>query len=144
MMTPLFIGTGERELLRQLRELAALHPVDMQGLTERLKLPALKKRHMRQMTAQTVYLPAAYAVTLSIEFNHPQGRTARHMSMSVDREDRIPNQHAVWMVAEELGFTGALSDCIVWLEDLQGHGKAINIVQLLNPEEPHADLTQSH
>jgi hypothetical protein len=129
-MTPLFIGPDEHVALQKLHDLAIVRPVDMTNLTERLRHPTNKKRHMRQMTEQTVYLPEAYAVTFSIETNHPGGRTARHMSMSVEREDRVPNQHAVWMVAEELGFTGTLQDCVVWMEDLR-QGKAVNIVQLL-------------
>jgi len=90
---------------------------------------------MKQMTKQTVYLPAAYAVTFSIETNHPAG-TCRHMSMSVKTEGRVPNEHAVWMVCEELGFTGSLQECHIWLEDLEGHGHAINVVQSLTMQEP--------
>jgi hypothetical protein len=131
--TPLFVGPDERAALAALRDLAARHPVDMAGLTERLKDPANKRRHMRQMTEQTVYLPAAYAVTLSIEYNHPGGTTARHMSMSVDRKE-LPNVHAVWMICEELGFVGKLEECVVWLEHLQGHGEAVNVCQLITAQ----------
>lgn len=129
---PLLIGPDERAALHDLRDRATRSPVDMTDLIERLKLPKIKTKHMRQMTEQTVYLPAAYAVTFSIETNHPESRTARHMTMSVDAEGRLPNRHAVWMVAEELGFIGNLELCQgIWVERLQGHGEAVNIVQLL-------------
>jgi hypothetical protein len=127
--TPLFVGPIERGQLGRLREFAARHPVDMITLRDRLQTRAGKRVHMRQMTKQTVYLPEAYAVTFSIETGHRIG-TCRHMSMSVDREGRVPNKHAVWMVAEELGFTGGLEACAaIWPEELEGHGKAINVVQ---------------
>jgi hypothetical protein len=126
---PLLIGPTERAQLAQLRELAACHPVDMTTLAARVRTNRGKRIHMRQMSKQTVYLPTAYAVTFSIETGHPGG-TIRHMSMSVHREGRVPNRHAVWMVAEELGFVGGLEACAaIWPEELAGHGKAINVVQ---------------
>jgi hypothetical protein len=128
--TPLLVGDVELQALKELIEKAEANPVDMTGLTERLKEPAKRRRHLQQMTAQTVYLPMAYAVTYSIELGHPGGK-ARHMSMSVSRKDRVPNEHAVWMVAVELGFTGKLEDCVVWLEKLSDGGDAVNIVQLI-------------
>lgn len=130
--TPLIIGDAEKTKLRELRELAAKHPVDMRGIEARLKLPKTKAAHMAQMTAQTIDIPMAYQLTFSIETGHPGG-TARHMSMSVQRAGRLPNQYAVWMVAELLGFVGGLDQCDhVWLEDLKGHGEAVNVVQIVN------------
>jgi len=128
--TPFLLGPNEIEALTHLADMAAQHPVDMTGLMERLKKPQEKRKHLKQMSKQTVYLPVAYAVTFSIEHGHPAG-SARHMSMSVNREGRVPNEHAVWMVAEQLGFTGDLRSCTVWLEDLEGHGNAVNVVQLI-------------
>jgi len=128
---PFILGPLERELLHRLRELAAKHPVDMPPLRERLKTRRGKREHMKRMTAQTVFLPFGFAATLSIETNHPGGRTARHMSMSSPVEGRLPIPEAVWMVAVELGFTGSLEDdCFVWIEKLR-QGDAVNVVQLL-------------
>jgi hypothetical protein len=132
--TPLFLGTLEREALALLRGKAAEKPVSMIGIEQRLKDPAEKARHMAHMTAQTIDIPAAYQVTFSIETGHPAGM-ARHMSMSVQRNGRVPNQHAVWMVAELLGFVGSLDECMCWIEDLKDHGRAVNVVQ---PVDVHA------
>lgn len=60
------------------------------------------------------------------------------MSLSVHREDRVPNPEAVWMVAHALGFTGKLDEWITYLEDLEGHGKAVNAVQLVTAPAAHA------
>src|SRR5262249_27543358 len=112
----------------KLRDQAAALPVEIRGLRERIATTEGKAAHMRQMTSQTIYLPARYAVTFSVETGHPIG-ACRHMSMSVDRADRVPRPRAVWMVAQELGFVGSIELCTVWLEQLQGHGQAVNLVQ---------------
>lgn len=127
-MNALLIGPDEQLKLATLRELASQHPVDMTTLMEALKHPAGKAFHRSRMSAQTVSIPTYYLVTFSIETGHPAG-TCRHMSMSVRTEGRVPHPHAVWMVAEVLGFVGGLDQCVHWMEDLEGHGLAINLVQ---------------
>jgi hypothetical protein len=129
-MNALIIGDEERTALTTLRVQANKHPVDMLVLTEALKHRAGKAAHKLQMTAQSVALPTNYLVTFSIETRHPGG-TARHMSMSVGTTGRVPNEHAVWMVAECLGFTGTLDTCVAWAEDLEGHGAAVNVLQFV-------------
>jgi hypothetical protein len=141
-VTPFIIGPDERVALKALAQLASEHPVDMDGLLERLKDPANKRRHMQQMNQQSVRLPFDYLVTFSIERNHPGGRVARHLSVSSPNPNRVPRPQAVWMVAEELGFTGVEVTgevpplgSTIWLEKLQGHGEAVNLVQLIGSVE---------
>jgi hypothetical protein len=129
-MTALLIGPAERAALERLRAVANEHPVDMSTLPARLAQPEGKTIHMAQMNAQTISLPVGYLLTFSIETGHPGG-LARHMSLSVSRPGRLPNHAAVWMVAAELGFERGLDDCVCWIEDLKGHGQAVNVVQLL-------------
>jgi hypothetical protein len=138
--TPLIIGAEQRAALADLRARAAADPVDMRGIHERMATPKGKRAHMDRMNALSVDIPAAYVVTFSIETGHPGG-TARHMSMSLDRDrgSRVPNQFAVWMVCAELGFVGDLDACSVWPEVLKrgpGPGDrhiAINVVQIIAP-----------
>jgi len=83
------------------------------------------------MTEQSVELPFGFLVTLSIETGHPGG-DARHMSLSSPRAGRLPVPEALMMVGHELGFVGDYKAWDrIWLEDLQGHGKAVNAVQLI-------------
>lgn len=132
MGTPLVIDKEVKSQIKACVELAEANPVDMPALMNRIKDPVGKAHHMAQMNRQTVKIPFAYLVTFSIEHGHPCG-PCRHMSMSVHREGRIPNPIGVWMIAQEFGFWGALTNCeAIWEEDLQGHGKAINIVQRVN------------
>jgi hypothetical protein len=129
--TPLILGEVQRQALAQLRELGDANPVDMLPLLERLKTPEGKAAHMRQMTAQTIPIPAAFLVTYSLELRHPAG-TCRHLSVSVERPRRVPSPEAVWMLAVELGFTGTFESCYAYPEDLQrgaGRAIAVNIIQ---------------
>jgi hypothetical protein len=129
MGVPLCIDADVREKIRVLREFAEANPVDMATLSARVATADGKARHMAHMTRQTMDIPFGFMVTFSIEDGHPCGR-ARHLSMSVmNRSDRVPSEFAVWMVANEFGFTGGLETCIIWLEELRGHGRAINVVQ---------------
>jgi len=135
--TPLIMGAAQTAQLAALRTKAATEPpVDMHGLSERLKDPANKRAHMNRMDELTIEIPIGFLVTFSIEIGHPAG-AARHMSMSSPQRGRTPTPEAVWMVAEELGFTGSIEQCTVWLEDLQrgprkdDRAKAVNVVQLI-------------
>jgi hypothetical protein len=131
MATPLFIDDTVRAAFTALREQAAKTPVDMRTIVARMKNREGKRAHMRQMTRQTVELPFGWAVTFSIEIGHPGG-AARHMSLSSPAQGRIPTPEAVWMVAEELGFTSGLEACMVFPEELLGHGQAISVIQLIH------------
>ncbi len=128
MPTLLILDNALRARLRELYALAEAHPVDMLALQRNIKTEFGKAFHMLNMTRQTITIPLGFMVTFSIETGHPCG-TARHMSMSVSHEGRVPHPEAVWMVAQELGFTGTILDCVIWTEPLQGHGVAINLSQ---------------
>jgi hypothetical protein len=131
---PLLVGPDEIDQLAKLRECATAHPIDMIGFTERLATAKGKAAHKRQMTKQTISLPVAYAVMFTIENGHPRG-TIRHLSMALCAPEKgtaaVPNPDAVWTVAEQLGFVGGLNACTLWLADLEGLGKTINIARPL-------------
>jgi hypothetical protein len=136
--TPLLIGPAELAALAALRERAAERPVDMPRLMAVIETPEGKARHMAQMTEQSVDLPLGFGVTFSIETGHPIG-TCRHMSMSTRAPGRLPTPEAAMMVGHFLGFVGGLDACCgVWVETLEGHGRAVNIVQPLSMAAPPA------
>lgn len=132
MSTPLVIDTDVEQQIRDLCEFAFAQPVDMPGLAARVATPEGKAAHVQQMTRQTIRIPLAFLVTFAVETGHPCG-ICRHMSMSVQREGRIPNEIAAWMIAKKFGFWGGLERCAVWHENLSGHGPAINLVQPVTP-----------
>jgi len=138
--TPLIITPHERAQIATLMELAQRQSVNMIEIMDRLERPLGKELHLAQMTAQTIFIPFAFMVTFSIETNHPCG-TCRHLSMSSQREGRIPNEHAMLMLAQEFGFWGTLQDCQIWKEELLGHGIAINLIQpIARPGSTKGDL----
>lgn len=120
------------QALKSLREVAVENAVHMPTLMQRLDTFDGKHRHMAQLIVQSIDVPVGYTVTFSIELEHPCGN-CRHMSMSTPSEDHAPHEYALWMVAKELGFWGAITDCVSWFEPLDGRpGIAVNLVQPIN------------
>ena len=133
-MSAILIRQEERDALHELRDRAARVPVDMRTLAARLATPEGKEAHRRQMTAQTFEIPVRNLVTFSVEIGHPNGAAARHMSMSSG--GNLPAVEAVLLVAEELGFVGGVESWTrSWPENLQGHGRAVNVVQIISAGE---------
>lgn len=134
---PLIITAGVRKDLAALRWKAAAAPVDITTLRAVMAIGDGRMRHIARMQSQTVAIPGPFAffVTLSIETGHPIG-PCRHMSMSAERDGRVPSPDAVWLIAQELGFTGALESCdAVYKEKLSRGGIAVHLVQALRPDE---------
>jgi len=133
---PLIITPEATADLHRLRNTAARKPIDMQEVLRRLATPRGKRLHMAQMEAQTIVIPGPwdFFVTFSIETGPPAG-VCRHMSMSIKRDGRVPSVAAVWMVCEELGFSGGIEACRVWPEQLSDGGTAINVVQPLSVQQ---------
>jgi hypothetical protein len=129
---PLIITPQVQADLHKLRDAAARNPIDMPHRVTRLHTPRGRRLHMQQMDAQTVEIPGPWP--FSIETGHPSG-AARHVSVSIAREGRVPGQYAVWMICEELGFGGGLEACQCWPEKLEGGGTAVNVIQPLSVQQ---------
>lgn len=128
-MTPLLIGAKQKQAIRAVCALAEANPIDMLQRIEQLQTEVGKIAHMAQMTGQTIELPTAFLVTYSVELGHPAGK-CRHLSVSIEREGRVPSPEGVWIIAQEFGFTGQIKDCArIWLEKVEGGGDAVNLLQ---------------
>jgi hypothetical protein len=126
---PLII-TGETVAeLAALRAKAAREPYDVRPLLNMRPKSRLAKAHDKRMEGLTIKIdgPFVFWVTYSIETGHPCG-AVRHMSMSIDRNERVPSIEAVWIIAEVLGFVGSIAECQVWPEELVNK-TAVNIAQ---------------
>jgi hypothetical protein len=131
MGAPLIIGPIETAELAELRQRAVRAPLDVIAIRAACETAEGRRKHLAHMAknlTMTIPGPWPYVVSFSIETGHPVG-PCRHMSMSINRRGRAPNEHAVWMVAEMLGFVGGLDRCVVWLEDIGRGDKAVNIAQ---------------
>jgi hypothetical protein len=129
---PLILTAEILDDLKKLRAAAMQVPVNVRSLSERLQDKRLMKQHRRQMDRQTVCIPGPWPffVTYSLETGHPGG-AARHMSMSVKRDGRVPHPEALKLIAAELGFEGDMQEWTVYPEKLSDGGMAINVVQIV-------------
>jgi hypothetical protein len=72
-----------------------------------------------------VYIHDGYRVVYSIE-EHPIGR-CQHISISVDRSNKYPQEFAVKMILEAFGMSGDFKKCLdIWLEK---ETESVNILQ---------------
>ena len=127
-MRGLLIGPTDELAMRNLTALAAEHVVNIPDLLAKLSTSDGKAAHREQMTRQTIALSGEWLLTYSIESGHPAG-LCRHLSVSVQGGQLVPSREAVWLLAAQFGFTGGLEASTVWLEELRGHGQAVNVVQ---------------
>jgi hypothetical protein len=128
---PLIITSEVVAALAILRELAATRPVNVLDLMDRLRTRRGEAEHRAQMARQTYDIetgPYLFRVTFSMEAGHPGGN-ARHLSISIRRDNRVPSPEAVAEIATIMGFEGGLTDWAIYPEDLRGGGTAINVVQ---------------
>jgi hypothetical protein len=129
-MAVFMLGPIERQRLVTLRLAAEKAPVDMTTLPHRLATREGKAAHVQQMTEQSLTIPDGIGITFSIETGHPNGRSARHVSITA--KGRLPPQQVALIIAWELGFDQRPMD-MTWREELIGKGEAINLAQLIDP-----------
>lgn len=77
----------------------------------------------------TVVIPVGYTCVFSYE-NQPIG-LARHLSISVDEPDKMPNVESVKEIMNQFGFESELEQCIVGIEKLEESYNAISIAELV-------------
>lgn len=68
-----------------------------------------------------------YHVVFSIE-NHGSYKV-RHISISVDTPNKMPNQTAIEMIIKEFGFIKPLLECKLGIEKISGTLSAINVIE---------------
>ena len=122
MSTPLVIGPDQERMLANLKRRAEEGaPIDAAKAVADDPEAVRARNH-----AMTIYLPMAFAVTLTRE-TQPNG-LYWHFSASVAKPGRTPSIPAVEMLLEALKLR-PLSDSAVWLEDFGDRQKAVNVLQ---------------
>lgn len=127
---PLMLGPKVQQKIIDLCKKAEENKIDVRVLLDTIKQPGILDAHMQQMNNQTIIVPGPFAfrITYSVETGHPAGM-CRHLSMSIDRPNRMPSATSVWIVAQMFGFEGGLDACKLWNEHLSEDRVAINVVQ---------------
>ena len=136
--TALVIGRPEVAALNALRDRAAANPVTVQDLMATLTDPDAKAEHVERVSSQTVYLPAAFMASYTMEVQ--EAGLLRHLCVSIHAGTGVPHPAAVWLIAEALGFKDGLRGCMVYREDLTGHGIGINVMQLVQQHAAPEDV----
>lgn len=80
-------------------------------------------------TEYTRILPFGYKVVFTIE-EQPAGNV-RHLSMSVDEDDKLPNEIVIREVMKQLGFGKPMEECALHLEDISANRQAINVLEII-------------
>jgi hypothetical protein len=125
-MTPFILDPAGIAELHRIRDYARKHPYRegaMKALVEGRGNPP------GDNAGFSCVLPLAFRIVLTLE-EHQNSTWAYHLSVSViGKPDRLPTIPMVEMVMKEIGFKGTINDQYnVWIEDLPGVGKAINVL----------------
>jgi hypothetical protein len=83
-------------------------------------------------------IPREYRIVYSIE--EQAIGLCRHLSVSLNETKYIADQNALNKILELFGFDGDISDCYVWIEELD-NVNAVNIVQPLKWDRETSTLT---
>lgn len=127
-MPALIIGGEERLAISQLQLLAAATPFDPQQVIAAAARDIQAVRDL--MNGYTIKLPVGFNVTYSHE-NQPPG-LCHHISISVDRRNKLPSPEAVEMILEAFEMRPISASLKVWPEIIAGE-KAVNVLQLVQP-----------
>jgi hypothetical protein len=124
-MRALIIDKAAREALQKLVVHAEANVFTMDDL---LDLHNGQGPMAGDLDGYSCVLPVGFRVVFSIEDQVP-GKVW-HLSMSVDKDDRLPNPHAVEVVMKELGFKNELHECSFDLAYIGPNRKAINVWEI--------------
>ena len=132
LMATLVITPALEEGFNRLRLRAVQNPIDMRDF-DAMDAEAIAA-HRARLLRQSLVIRAGsdYMVTFSIETGHPVGM-CRHVSVSRvrDASQSLPAVQIVWALAQLLGFTGCICECVCFPEQLENGGQAINVVQVV-------------
>lgn len=126
-MRALILGEAEQKCINELIAFAAANVLDAKVMAH---MPAEAIPAFRDMmNLMTIVLPVGYSVTYSLE-RQPPG-ILRHISIAVEKINKTPNPAAVDMILQAFGMQPFAASLSVWVEDLDGGFKAVNVVQPL-------------
>jgi hypothetical protein len=128
-MRALVIGETEKAKIAELRQTAAANVMDAAAMRT---ASGKDIRAYRQMMEElSIELPRGFLVTYSHDRHPDPYGVVRHISVSVDRANRVPHPAAVDMILEAFGMQPIGESVSVWIEDVGKREKAINVVQRL-------------
>jgi hypothetical protein len=120
-MRPLILDEEAKADIQKVINFAEIHKI-----TSEILLKTLKGEYppVGDYGPHSCQLSFGFRVVYSLE--EQSVGWCRHLSVSVDSENKLPSIPAVEAIMEEFGFTGGINDCLnVWIEN----DKAVNVLQ---------------
>jgi hypothetical protein len=124
---PLLIDKDLTDQIESLVEYAEKNQITMDYLLDQKNG---EERPPGDFKEYTRILPFGYRIVFTIELQ-PAGKI-RHLSISVDEDEKLPNETAVQEIMNLIGFKNELRKCKVHLEDISEKRKAINVIEIIN------------
>jgi hypothetical protein len=126
-MPALIIGPDERKLIAELIATAPGMILEAKAMMAMAGKDMTGYRDM--MKTRSIDFPVGYHACYCQE-RQPAG-LFHHISLSVDRHNKLPSPEAVEMILEEFGLAPLKESQGVWVEDIGPGAKAVNILQLV-------------
>lgn len=123
----ILLGSEQRASLNRLAAYAETHPFTMDDLLDQFNHPELSPGIEPEFQ---IWIPDGFKVVYSFEYQ--QAGLMRHLSVSCDLKDRMPNVEATRAIMQILGFKTPLEKCMVFQEKIEPGHIAINILELVN------------
>jgi hypothetical protein len=125
-MRLLVIDSNIREKIAALVKYAEENPVSIDELLDTINKQA---KPVGDFSQHTLNLPFGYRLVYSIE-EQPKGRI-RHLSMSVNEDEKLPNIEVVKEVLKIIGFKNELENCMIKLENISPKRQAVNVLEII-------------
>ena len=123
-LRPFIVDDDIREQFSNLVSYAEKHPLSIDDILDTMNKEVLP---VGDDPNHVINMPFGYRIVYSVE-NQPSGKV-RHLSMSVDEDDKCPNMAAVQETMKMLGFKNDIENCYVKLENISPKRKAINVLE---------------
>lgn len=138
MATPIIINDDVRQEIFKVVEHAWKNIVPIYKMAEGGKLKKGMPNPIAGDKGHIIIIPHGFQVIFSIEDQGDQIQEGergglgkcRHLSMSINKQGRLPNPIAIDMVMEEFGFDNRFYHCAVWSEGFGDNTQiAINVLE---------------
>lgn len=125
MAIPLIIGKLQNNGIKKLISYAEKNKIDLKRMKN---IMALKEPPVGDLKGYSLNIPVGFRVVYSIE-EHPCG-WMKHLSISLSKRHRVPNQYAVQMIMDKfsMGQLESKSKDLIYIEDVGNNIKAINVL----------------
>jgi hypothetical protein len=129
-MRPFIIDDKLKTQIASLVAYAEKNPVSMDELLDTVNKQA---KPVGDFSQHTLNLPFGYRIVYSIE-EQPKGKI-RHLSMSVNEDEKLPNEFVVREVMKLIGFKNELENCMVKLENISPKRQAVNVLEIIEADK---------